>query len=410
MPDQLDQHTSPPPNESMLCAKCVDNRRFSGWIRRHGVKGKCDFDPTHGSSRKVVSVEKFAEEVDRYFRYTYQRGEEYLYATADSDNPSYDHYGEPYPDILANELNCNEALLKAVIDNLPDCSDRDIAQGAEPFYDDLENYERIEDAEARHGVANEEYWYEFRYSLQWGDFCRTVQYERRFFKIKSLLDSLFGKPEEYGEGDIKPIYTLQPGLKIYRARLLDVEFTERLLEKSADVELGAPPREKTRPGRMNVEFIPAFYAAFSKETAVAEIRPSIGDRVAVGEFVLRESLMVFDFTVFEREHGEGKKDLYSHTRYDFITQMQREISKPISPFEKTREYIPTQIVAEYLREHFACGGVIYASSMQRDNELDNRNVVFLNRGDDFRGLLKLARYDLKEIRDVVYKMDDAIIF
>jgi hypothetical protein len=55
--------------------------------------------------------------------------------------------------------------------------------------------------------------------------------------------------------------------------------------------------------------------------------------------------------------------------------MQDEISKPISPFAMQREYIPTQIVAEYLREYFTCDAVIYKSSLHRDDKMDNRNIV-----------------------------------
>ncbi len=100
---------------------------------------------------------------------------------------------------------------------------------------------------------------------------------------------------------------------------------------------------------MNVEYIPAFYAAFSEETAVAEIRPGIGEHVAVGEFVVQRELRVFDFTVFARAPREQWKEVYGHTRYDFIHQMEGEISKPVLPFDRQREYIPTQIAAEYVR-------------------------------------------------------------
>jgi hypothetical protein len=55
---------------------------------------------------------------------------------------------------------------------------------------------------------------------------------------------------------------------------------------------------------MNVEYIPVFYGAFSEETAVAEIRPGIGEEVAVGEFELRRELRVFDFTAFSLRKGD----------------------------------------------------------------------------------------------------------
>ncbi len=64
--------------------------------------------------------------------------------------------------------------------------------------------------------------------------------------------------------------------------------------------------------------------------------------------------------------------------------MEDEISKPVRSFEKQREYIAIQIVAEYLRERF------------RGSKTDNRNIVILDRGVDFVGarqVLSLARHE-----------------
>jgi hypothetical protein len=398
----------PPSTESeelSLCMECIGNEKFAKWIEQNGEKGKCDFDKSHGRRNPVVTVEAFAEEVDRYFRTTYQLGEEYVYGTPDSDKPSYDTHGEPYKDILANDLECDEPVLDAIAENLPDCSDRDIQQGDEPFYDECANYESIAAAESRSRADEEDYWYENRFSLQWTDFCKTVQFERRFFNTKDSLDQLFGKPEEYQEGAVRPLYDLDAGERLFRARLLNDDFDEARLGKNPSAELSAPPKERTRVGRMNVEYIPAFYGAFSQETAVAEVRPSIGDQIAVGEFVLQKKIKVFDFTVFSKLAGEKRREAFGHTRYDFITQMEDEISKPILPYEKQREYIATQIVAEYLKEYFECDAVIYRSSMHKDGNADNRNIViFYNRAGFIgeSGFLKLSKHDVLDVSNVVY--------
>lgn len=94
--------------------------------------------------------------------------------------------------------------------------------------------------------------------------------------------------------------------------------------------------------------------------------------------------------------------------------MQDEISKPISPFAMQREYIATQIVAEYLREYFACDAVIYKSSMHRDDHMDNRNIVILNKGVDFVGtenehVLSYSRHETDDILDVVYTLGASIL-
>jgi RES domain len=164
----------------------------------------------------------------------------------------------------------DNAVVRAIVENLPDVSHREIQKGAERFYDDTACYEKTADVEVRERADQEEYWYQNRFTYQWQDFCEKVQYERRFFRTKELLDKLFGKPSEYEGGAIDPVYMLKAGHKIFRARILDGNFTERVLSLDPSRELGAPPRERAPAGRMNVEYIPAFYGAFSEQTAVAE--------------------------------------------------------------------------------------------------------------------------------------------
>jgi RES domain len=273
---------------SNLCAKCIGEQQFSDWIIENGTVGLCDFNSAHGGGNKVVPIEEFAEVVDEYFRKNYQLGEEERYVEGESDSVGYEQRGEPYTDILANDLRCDENVIDGIGCNLPDCSDRDIAKGAEPFYDDLAHYEPIESVRKREQAEEEERWYEERFRHQWNEFRVQVQYHRRFFRVKELLDDLFGSINEYEKGTIKPLYNLTVGTILYRARQIDNGFTSETLRADPIKELGAPPRDRALAGRMNVEFIPAFYAAFSEYTAIAEIRPSIGDEVAVAKFIVEK--------------------------------------------------------------------------------------------------------------------------
>jgi hypothetical protein len=65
---------------------------------------------------------------------------------------------------------------------------------------------------------------------------------------------------------------------------------------------------------------------------------------------------------------------------DRSSQMQKEISKPVRPHERQREYIATQIVAEYLRRYFGCDAVIYRSSMERDDHILRGLAAIFNLG------------------------------
>lgn len=398
------------PSEDMyLCAKCVTASEPAKWIRKNGRPGQCDFDLDHGKRGHVVSVAELASYVDEWFRDHYVLGEEVLFLD-DSDRTASWQRGASLLDILSEELGTNDnSVTEAIIENLPDASDREISKGAETFYDDTALYESLEDVEKRRAAEYEEYWYENRFTLQWDDFCRKVQFENRFFCSKYILDNLFGDPSEYESGgELNPIYMLKAPQSVFRARLMAESLTEATLRGDPAQALSAPPPERTQAGRMNVEYIPAFYGAFSAETAVAELRPGIGEQIAIGEFALQRDVKVFDFTVFSRVPLESRTDIYSHTRYDFIQQMEAEISRRAVSHEKNRQYIPTQIVAEYIKTYFECDAVIYRSSVVNGRSLEHCNIVFLPQAEAFTGsdgsILKHLSFAVKEVEEVSYRL------
>ena len=134
------------------------------------------------------------------------------------------------------------------MDALPDASHYEIAQGGERYYTDAHNFELIEAARAREKADQDEYWFANRYAFEWKDFCTMVQFSARYFGIKERLDSLFGKPDEYGEGPIKPLYDLPAGQVVFRARLMNGDLTEDVLNANGAALLGAPPTARTQGG------------------------------------------------------------------------------------------------------------------------------------------------------------------
>jgi len=398
-------------DERKLCALCIGDGPLKQWLEANGTAGECDFDLSH-TAVQCTTVDEFAEFADEWFRENYQPGADTTIIDPDPDSDRVYHgtEGEPYEDIFSYELSADDDVLQAVIAALPDASHWEIADGGEAFYTDAHNFESVEEARGREKADQDDYWFTNRYTLEWEDFCQKVQFSSRFFGIKERLDDLFGKPEEYGEGPIRPIYDLPVGQTVFRARVLNDDLTEDAIEARPASCLSQPPANRTQPGRMNVELIPAFYAAFSAETAISELRPGIDDEIAVGQFITRAPLRVFDFTVFDRR-AEGPVRLNQHSRYDFIDQMQAEISKPVRTHERQREYIATQIVAEYLQTYFRCDAVIYRSSMQLQEGAEKRNIVFLHReafvGPDAPNVLSYVSWSLKRIRDVRYTIVDS---
>lgn len=117
--------------ELLLCTKCISAPPFTDWIRENGYLGRCDFDASHSGPARVVTVEAFAVHFDEFFRDNYQLGDEQSCFPDNSDNVAYQQRGSSLFEILSDELNgADDAVIKAIIENLPDASHREIQKGA----------------------------------------------------------------------------------------------------------------------------------------------------------------------------------------------------------------------------------------------------------------------------------------
>ncbi len=104
--------------------------------------------------------------------------------------------------------------------------------------------------------------------------CIKIQAEDSFVEwAKSKLTKIFEGSEEIVESD----------RLFYRAR--SVEPPKKQLEPK---DMGAPPYWKPRRGRVQPEGVSFLYTATEVETAIAEVRPNIEDKVAIGEFRIKD--------------------------------------------------------------------------------------------------------------------------
>ncbi|UUA72614.1 HEPN-associated N-terminal domain-containing protein [Cellvibrio sp. QJXJ] len=160
---------------------------------------------------------------------------------------------------------------------------------------------------------------------------------------------------------------------IYRVRI--VELDEIL---SSAKELGSPPNDlATISNRMSPSGIPMFYGAFEIETAIKETYESCEEskKAFVGIFNPVRPLKVIDLadniyipSIFDHRNS-SKRDHMSFL-LDFIA----DFTKPIDRKDRAHiDYVPTQIVTEYIRHIFECSngdridGVVYPSSKNDGN-------------------------------------------
>jgi len=124
-----------------------------------------------------------------------------------------------------------------------------------------------------------------------------------------------------------------------------------------------PRANCAREGRANPKGIPCLYVATHDKTAVSEVRPWIGEYVSLAQFALKRDVRIVNCTA-----DNHKLILYSHEpgpeehERAVWQDIDRAFSQPVTPDDDTAAYAPTQVLAEYFREH-GLDGIAYRSSV-----------------------------------------------
>ncbi len=227
------------------------------------------------------------------------------------------------------------------------------------------------------------------YLDNWEAYSNRIKHEKRFFdqQRSESLGRLLGKP---GDELARSLPSLHIGAgtnvrQIYRARRVESADKVNQVFERTEQELGPPPPTRAVAGRMNPAGIPVFYGATTRETALAEVRPSVGSIVVTGLFRPTRKLRVLDLSKIGQSMSGS---IFSPTYLDraarcsFLEEFEDLIAKPIQPHDEPIEYIPTQVVAEYVSDVLKFDGILYASAQagtnsddddDSDNDTDNVN-------------------------------------
>ena len=230
--------------------------------------------------------------------------------------------------------------------------------------------------------------FDLGFRLTWAEFRREVQANSRFFSpgAEKLLAEIFGDLTAFntslGGPVIRTIDPQEQDHSLWRGRLAQSpQAIEKILNSPAQ-ELGPPPTKLAKAGRMNAQGISVFYGGTEQSTCVSELRPSVGSSIVIARFELLRPVRLLDLgalskayvscSYFDPEYPVHK------ARSAFLSRLVSEISQPILPEDEALEYVPTQVVAEYLahKADSQVDGIIYPSSQTGGS---GENVVLFNR-------------------------------
>lgn len=320
---------------TLVCPDCFDQkglqRRISD-IRPLYNEGECDFHPR----KKGVPIDAVAVVLDEVIRNNY-------YPSVDIDmfgNQNEGTFREFLYDLTGAD---DDAVVNALSNSLIENDDYYPPDGGNPFYDDDYSYHPTESIDEQH-------------STRWRHFCNRIVHEQRFFNAQAQksLEQIFDGLHLLRSADgSKAVYKLdnQNG-NIFRARIANDPQMQKKISDDTVKELGPPPKRLRSPGRMNSSGIRTFYGAFDLQTCVSELRPAVGEVIIAAEFSIRKPILVLDTTKFSS--GPKRQDIFTKTHnkrlslWAFMARFMSEIAQPCLPNDEHLDYIPTQVVAEYL--------------------------------------------------------------
>lgn len=217
-------------------------------------------------------------------------------------------------------------------------------------------------------IATPKQWFEDdtrdQFAYSWEQFAETVRHEARFVfianprpggddeppaRLARFLEGLLG----YADKSTQMLQVLDKGTKLYRGRMTDdVAKLRAEVDKAPAEKLGTAPPDRAAAGRMSGEGVPLFYGADNVHTEVAEIAlHSPYDHAVIGEFTTQRPVTILDFTrspkvpsIFDLDHQDRR--MFAEFVDDFVSAITRPI---ILDGRERVDYLPTQVVTEYLR-------------------------------------------------------------
>jgi RES domain len=148
-----------------------------------------------------------------------------------------------------------------------------------------------------------------------------------------------------------------------------------------------PLQDRAHEGRANPKGIAYLYVSTNRDTALAEVRPWMGELVSVAQFRVIRELRVLNCTEdSKRRHFFGGTP---PEYWDTVVwcDIDTSFSRPVTPTNEHADYVPTQIIAELFKVN-GFDGVAYRSTLGAGH-----NIVLFDVG--IAHLINCSLFELK---------------
>lgn len=344
----------------LVCAECVGDNYLKGVIESSVSEGQCSNG--HQSS-KATNVENIVEHVKGLF-------DRHFIETSDSE-------GDTVTEIIQQYARVSDDLA----DEIQICLEKGhgVTESGKSFSKG-EKYKLNEDSAST-------------WSKKWDELQDIIRYRNRALNRKSreILDTVIGeilrtkrKNVVTEIGSEAEVSGKGKQLNVFRARIFESEEGLMNALENIDDEMGPPPSEKARPGRLNASGISVVYCATRAEIAVAEVRPPVGSLVLMTTFIVKGKFLLLDIESLQRYATRKEESMFDpkytekKERTAFLAEFCENISAPVVPSNVETEYLVTQVIADYLSD-FDIDGIMYSSSQRLDVEEIGKNIMIFNK-------------------------------
>lgn len=346
-----------------ICYECFEDSVLRERVQHEGTVDECRVCE---EQREGISVEQLAEWLEPVMRDNLGWGREVPdFGGGDGDRMYYRRLGDPLDYWVQTFLGQYFDFQSEIIDAVIDSEFVYPGDPEETFWDEAMDYEELRQSGGDFGLA-------------WRETLHDVRHRRRFFseKAREFFAELFADVDDMhlpGKPRSPVVRTLRPGMRLFRARV--VASHSLLNEMVADplAHIGPPPPHLARAGRMNAEGISVIYGSLQSPTCLAEMRPAIGNDIALIELRTNRPLRVLDFARLETARSSKPLSYFQsdfqkqRKRRDFLKVLHALIAQPVTPGHES-DYLITQTMAEFL-SHVAkpaFDGILFKST-QREN-------------------------------------------
>ncbi len=212
---------------------------------------------------------------------------------------------------------------------------------------------------------------QFKHYLDYLRFVDIVTAQRRFIHPEFVSKFL----EAIEDSNVRYTRRFEAGQVLWRAQLgcdcrptVDVTDVEVIEERPIPYERGRmiPEAKHVREGgRANPPNIPYLYLSADRETAMAEVRPSLNQYISVARFQLVRDCSIIDVGDEKAPPRKDNPENWTPEQRETLTwiMISDTFQRPIVPEELPVGYIPTQVLAEkFLSLGFA--GIRFRSAMR----------------------------------------------